>query len=1095
MRHRWKRGAAVLLTASMLFSNISITGLAEEDVATQAAEETQAETKPVETEAPTEKPTEAPTEAPTETPTEKPTEQTEKETESEKKTEKETEKETEAEGIYTVEEKNYTVTVEVPDDMNLPKGAELIADVVKKDSKEAKKDLVLAEKAAEGYEITGYQIYDLHFEKDNQKIELTAREKADIKVTIAIDKKEFDKDLKEKDLKVFHIRDLTDEEKKQAEEAALKKSEAESETESETESEADTDRIADKLKIKKTEEKDGKEEITFSTDGFSDYLFAVLKEKETEAQTEKQTESKTERQTEKETETQSTEKQTEEQEDISIVPQNQGITTVTSNDDAENPGEPQNPNNPQAPAEEKFTTLDLKVTGAEGAASTLIITADKEEDLTKVTDESKKIKITDASGKEISKATVKENVITIPVSGKESEIKIENLPFYKSSAQEEVKQQASYTVDAGGNYITEKEKRLEAEYYTVYEDADGKTVKNQQNGKVTLSADEKGMTLTVKNIYSVITVTSVGENAKSKNLTGMKYTVTSGTSGELTVSASEDKKGVTTVNGLPAGTYTIEGNTATIPGQYFEEKKSENVEITNDKPQGSVKLTYKPMTVTVKVVDDSNHPVSGVKVKIGQVVDKKYRFISGTTDSNGEVKKTGYIKRGETYRIVQTNIAGHYAAQSAQLNKNFRYTVNAKGENPSITFTNQATVVKIGVIDNVSATSPYAGSYVAGATVDIRSSDGTVLKTITTESQPVEVKGLLDPGVTYKVIQTEAPTGYIVGAPNASGINVVGTYVTLSASRRSERLIQISDDTVKVLISRKGYDSRTQVKKNGKNAYEYKNLKYLAGARLEIRDKDGNVVKDRNGNPISWTSDEKGGHLVEGVLASETEYTLVETTSPDGYDAAGKGVFHTYKSGNQAAVTMQTRKFNGTIRVIMRAAYQKTAIKVNGTFYCALFLDKDLKQRYIEAGVKPLVMSSNQVYAQVTFENIPAGTYYVAETDQKGNPLRDNATFKVSNPDQALNLTSNNKNLIAEITNDYVQKPADAQTVSKSELQNSYKSEYANYGGSASAASQLAAGGGNAVKTGDTTNVTWYVVLMIAALGMFTAVFVRRKKS
>ena len=44
MRHRWKRGAAVLLTASMLFSNISITGLAEEDVATQAAEETQAET-------------------------------------------------------------------------------------------------------------------------------------------------------------------------------------------------------------------------------------------------------------------------------------------------------------------------------------------------------------------------------------------------------------------------------------------------------------------------------------------------------------------------------------------------------------------------------------------------------------------------------------------------------------------------------------------------------------------------------------------------------------------------------------------------------------------------------------------------------------------------------------------------------------------------------------------------------------------------------------------------------------------------------------------------------------------------------------------
>ena len=154
-----------------------------------------------------------------------------------------------------------------------------------------------------------------------------------------------------------------------------------------------------------------------------------------------------------------------------------------------------------------------------------------------------------------------------------------------------------------------------------------------------------------------------------------------------------------------------------------------------------------------------------------------------------------------------------------------------------------------------------------------------------------------------------------------------------------------------------------------------------------------------------------------------------------------------------------------------------------------------------------MVMSTNQVYATVVFEDIPVGVYYVAETDKDGNPLGDNATFKVGNPDQALNMNTS-KNLIAEITNDYVTEPTGAQTVSKSELQNSYKSEYANYGGSASAASQLASGGntsatggsstqagGNAVKTGDTTNVTWYVVLMLAALGMFTAVLVRRKKS
>ena len=689
-------------------------------------------------------------------------------------------------------------------------------------------------------------------------------------------------------------------------------------------------------------------------------------------------------------------------------------------------------------------------------------------------------------------------MLTIPVSGKESVIRIENLPLYGDDTQEDgTKIPASYVLDAGGNYIADKESRLTADYYTVYADKDGKKMEDQQNGKVTLTADQAGTALTVKNVYSSVTVTSVAENAKSKNFTGMKYTVTSEVNGKqtkLTVSASEDSKGVTTIKGLPEGKYTITGDTATIPATCFEEKKTADVEITEEKAQvKAAALVYKPMTVTVKVVDDSNKPIEGVKVKIGQVVDKKYRYISGTTDSNGEVKKTGYIKRGETYRIAQDTISGHYAAQSAQLNTNFRYTVKAEGENPSVTFTNQATVVKIGVIDNVSKTSPYTGSYVAGATVDIRDGSGNVLKTITTESQPVEVKGLLNPGVTYEVRQTAAPAGYIVGAANSSGSYVVGTKVTLSASKRSERLVQISADTVKVLISRKGYDSRTQVKKNGKKAYEYKNLKYLAGSKMEIRDKDGNVVKDKNGNPVSWTSDGNGGHLVEGVLAANTEYTLVETANPNGYDAAGKGVFHTYKSGNQAAVTMQTRRASGTIRVVMRASYQGNAIKVNGTFYCALFLDKGLKQRYTEAGVKKLTMTTSQVYAQATFENIPAGTYYVAETDKDGNPLGDNATFKVDNPDQALNMDTS-KDLIAEITNNYVTEPAGAQTVSKSELQNSYKSEYASYGGSASAASELAAGG-NSVQTGDTTNVTWYVVMMIAALGMFAAVFARRRKS
>ena len=470
--------------------------------------------------------------------------------------------------------------------------------------------------------------------------------------------------------------------------------------------------------------------------------------------------------------------------------------------------------------------------------------------------------------------------------------------------------------------------------------------------------------------------------------------------------------------------------------------------------------------------------------------DKTTTVASATTDSNGQAKLVGVLERGEKYSITQNRVSGHYSATTSDL-KSGTYTVEKQGADPTITFSNQPTVVKVGVIDNVSKTSPYSGSYVSGATIAIKK-ENAVLKTITTEGQLTEVVGLLDPNTKYQIVQTSAPAGYIIGAPTASGKYSVGKQIALSSRTRQEKTVAISADTVKVLVTRKGYDSRTQVTRNGKKAYEYTNLKILSGAKLEIRDKDGNVVKDKNGNAVSWTSSEKGGHLVEGVLAANTEYTLVETGAPTGYDLAGSGVFHTYKSGNQAAVTMQTRRASGTIRVVMRAAYKGNAIKVNGTYYCALFTDKNLTKRYTAAGVRRLTMTTSQVYAEATFENIPAGVYYVAETDKNGNPLKDNATFKVNNPEDGLHMDTS-KDLIAEITNDYVTKPAGAQAVSSSELRNSYNAEYAGYGGSASAAAELAAGG-NSVQTGDTTNVVLYLSMLAAACILFAAVLIKKRR-
>ena len=707
--------------------------------------------------------------------------------------------------------------------------------------------------------------------------------------------------------------------------------------------------------------------------------------------------------------------------------------------------------------------------------------------------------ITDTGEKDLTKDTnavqIKGSQITIvaAIVNSSKGIKISGLPVNGTAAEGEVVPKATYTINAGGNYISNNTFVGNADYYTIYKNTAGVALTPGADGSSQFSLDGD-FGITVENVYSEVTLSATGTDKPDKKFDGMKFSVTPEGTTTPVLTAAADNSGIVVIRGLPEGKYTVTGDADTIPAQYWMESKSQEITVNEQKSlTPSAVLSYKPMTLTVKSVDSrSGKAMANTKITVKKYVssDKTTTVASATTDSNGQAKLVGVLERGAKYSITQNRVSGHYSATTSDL-KSGTYTVEKQGADPTITFSNQPTVVKVGVIDNVSKTSPYSGSYVSGATIAIKK-ENAVLKTITTEGQLTEVVGLLDPNTKYQIVQTSAPAGYIIGAPTASGTYSVGKQIALSSKTRQEKTVAISADTVKVLVTRKGYDSRTQVTRNGKKAYEYTNLKILSGAKLEIRDKDGNVVKDKNGNAVSWTSSEKGGHLVEGVLAANTEYTLVETGAPTGYDLAGSGVFHTYKSGNQAAVTMQTRRASGTIRVVMRAAYKGNAIKVNGTYYCALFTDKNLTKRYTAAGVRRLTMTTSQVYAEATFENIPAGVYYVAETDKNGNPLKDNATFKVNNPEDGLHMDTS-KDLIAEITNDYVTKPAGAQAVSSSELRNSYNAEYAGYGGSASAAAELAAGG-NSVQTGDTTNVVLYLSMLAAACILFAAVLIKKRR-
>ena len=70
----------------------------------------------------------------------------------------------------------------------------------------------------------------------------------------------------------------------------------------------------------------------------------------------------------------------------------------------------------------------------------------------------------------------------------------------------------------------------------------------------------------------------------------------------------------------------------------------------------------------------------------------------------------------------------------------------------------------------------------------------------------------------------------------------------------------------------------------------------------------------------------------------------------------------------------------------------------------------------------------------------------------------------------------------------YQKEPAEYTYASAEEIQRSNSAQYANYGGSAAAAAQLASGEGS-VKTGDTTNIAMYVGIIIILI-----IFVKKKK-
>lgn len=274
-------------------------------------------------------------------------------------------------------------------------------------------------------------------------------------------------------------------------------------------------------------------------------------------------------------------------------------------------------------------------------------------------------------------------------------------------------------------------------------------------------------------------------------------------------------------------------------------------------------------------VNDSDEPLENALFGLFAVDTAEFTadnaYMTAVSDENGyfefneipygeyivrEIKTpTGYILSDESYPV----------------------TISEDGEIIEIEAVNQPITIEISKQD-------IYGNELIGAEMQLENSDGEVIDKWTSDGTNHVVTKL--PAGDYTLKEIAAPDGYVIATDIKFTVDVYGnvTVENVDATVVSENgnpLIIMVDDTTKVCVSKQ--DITTD--------------KELAGATLQVIDKDGTVIEE-------WISTNEP-HFIEGKLTAGKEYTLRETIAPEGYEIANEIKFTVNADGSVTEVIMK----------------------------------------------------------------------------------------------------------------------------------------------------------------------------------------------